>query len=83
MTAVKVTRKWQDLARKLIAFALGSLSASAIIAIGAYLGVEIPTALAGFLASAVGIISGYFTTETAASGTGDFAAVDDGPDHAA
>jgi hypothetical protein len=60
-----VKRAWTDLARKLIAFALGSLSASAIIAIGAYLGVEIPTALAAFLASAVGIVSGYFTTESA------------------
>lgn len=59
-----VTRKWGDLARKLIAFALGSLSASAIIAVGAYFGVEIPTALAAFLASAVGIVSGYFTADT-------------------
>lgn len=78
---MKTTRTWKDIARKLIAFALGSLSASAIIGIGAYFGVEIPTALAGFLASAVGIIAGYFTTDTVPSG--DFGTVDDGPDHAA
>ena len=59
-----VTRPWKDLARKLIAFALASLSASAIIAIGAYFGIEIPTALAGFIASAVGILAGYFTADT-------------------
>lgn len=59
-----VIRPWRDLARKLIAFALGSLSASVIIAIGAYFGVEIPTALAAFIASAVGIVSGYFTADS-------------------
>ena len=81
MSAVKVTRSWKDIARKLIAFALGSLSASAIIAIGAFFGVDIPTALAAFLASAVGIVAGYFTSDTVA--TGGFESVDDGPDHAA
>jgi hypothetical protein len=64
MSGLKISRKWSDLARKLIAFGLGSLSASVIIAIGAALGVDIPTALAAFLASAVGIVAGYFTTET-------------------
>ena len=81
MTAVKTKRGWKDIARKLIAFALGSLSASAIIGIGAYFGVEIPTALAGFLASAVGIVAGYFTTDTVA--TGGFEEVADAPEHAA
>ncbi len=80
MAAVKVTRKWRDIARKLIAFALGSLSASAIIAIGGTFGVEIPTGLAAFLASAVGIVSGYFTSDTVVSG--DFEPVD-GPEHSA
>lgn len=78
---MKVTRDWKNIARKLIAFALGSLSASAIIAIGAYFGVEIPTALAGFLASAVGIVAGYFTTET--TPTAGFESVDDDPKHVA
>jgi hypothetical protein len=57
-----VKRPWNDLARKLIAFACASLSATAIIGIGAYFGIDVPAPVAGFIASAVGILAGYFTT---------------------
>jgi putative flippase GtrA len=63
---VKTTlkRDWRDLARKLIAFASASLTSSVVIAIGAWLGWDINPVLAAFIVSVVGIIAGYYVSDT-------------------
>jgi hypothetical protein len=63
---VAITRAWNDLAPKLVAFLTGGTAATVVVQIlSTYFGIELDPALVGAIVVAVGTILGYFVKDNA------------------
>jgi hypothetical protein len=61
-----IPRAWSDLAPKLVAFLATGLTASAVIQVGTYFGIDVEPGLASVIVVVVGSIAGYFKTDKVA-----------------
>jgi putative flippase GtrA len=58
-----ITRAWNDLSRKLIAFLATGLTASGLLFVLNYLGITIPEALATTIVVVISSLAGYLKSE--------------------